>query len=199
MWLPKRLLDSLNLTRNSHSLVLLTGLLFQHRYFRSKFQNTQFSSLHVNLKSKELSASLCPLPWFWPSGARRCWQTVLQLHMVGLWLPLLFAGEGGHVLAPTQAPLPGSDLPNYHPAKRPLARAGLSLCWVSSQHFLSVRAGNLCFSASSLGFFCFLFPPSPQSPSLSSLSTHSITSTFSLRRISPTVFIASPCCPDMKS
>lgn len=149
-------------------------------------------------KIKQLCAWLCPFLWFWPSGTRRCWQTLVQLHMAVLWLPLLFGGEGNHVLAPTQAPLPGSDLPNYHPTKRPLTGLACPLCWGSSQHCFSV-SGALHFSASSLESFCFLFASSPHSPSLSSLSTHSITSTISLRRISPVGFIASPRCPDMKS
>lgn len=38
------------------------------------------------------------LYWIWPSENRRCWQTLLQLHMVALWLPLLFKREGRRVL-----------------------------------------------------------------------------------------------------
>lgn len=80
-------------------------------------------------------------------------------------------------LSSSQAALPGSDLPNYHPykeAKRPLTRAGLSpLCWFSSQRFFNVRAETLHRSPSSHSTFLLLTPsslsPTFPLPSFSSL------------------------------
>lgn len=40
-----------------------------------------------------------------PQKSRRCWQTLLQIHMVALWLPLLFKGEGRHALTLIQTGL----------------------------------------------------------------------------------------------
>lgn len=151
------------------------------------------------LKTKQICASLCPLHWFWPSETRRCWQAPLQLHMVVLWLPLLFRGEERRVLAPIQAPLPGSDLPNYHPAKRPLTRAGLSPLLGLQPAFLQCQSWNSAFFCLFTQDLSASYSLLPLTPHPSHLSTHSITNTFSLRRSSPMVFIARPRCPDMKS
>lgn len=109
--------------------------------------------------------------------------------------------EDVFALSSKQAPLPGSDLPNYHPykeAKRPLTRAGLSPPLVLQPAFLQCQSRNCIFLPLHARPFCFLlsFPPSLP-PSLSCLSTYSITNTFATR-ISPVLLTARPCCLDMK-
>lgn len=95
--------------------------------------------------------------------------------MAAWWLPLLFRGEGRHVLAPIQAPLPGSDLPNYHPPRETFNKGWLVPSAGSPASISSVSELELCiFLPPHTGSFCFLLTPSPHSPSLSSLSTHSI-------------------------
>lgn len=87
------------------------------------------SSLQVPKKK----AKLCPTMSFIGSGPRKT-EGVGKLCCNSIWLLCgslcsLKGKEDVFSLPSRPAPLPGSDLPNYHPykeAKRPLTRAGLS-------------------------------------------------------------------------
>lgn len=78
--------------------------------------------------------------------------------------------EDVFALSSKQAPLPGSDLPNYHPykeAKRPLTRAGLSPPLVLQPAFLQCQSCNCIFLPLHARAFCFLLssPPLSHHPS----------------------------------
>lgn len=80
--------------------------------------------------------------------------------------------EDVFALSSRQAPLPGSDLPNYHPykeAKRPLTRAGLSPLLVLQPAFLQCQSRNCIFLPLHAWSFCFLLSPS-LSPTIPLLS-----------------------------
>lgn len=152
-------------------------------------------------------AKLCLTLSFIGSGPQKT-EGVGKLCCNSIWLLCgslcsLKGKEDTFSLSSSQAALPGSHLPNYHPykeAKRPLTRAGLSpLRWFSSQCLFNVRAVTLHLSASPRRIFLLLAQPSPSlPPSLSYLSTRSITNRFSTRIIPPVLLTASPCCPDVK-
>lgn len=107
------------------------------------------------------------LYWIWPSKNRRCWQTLLQLHMVALWLPLLFKREGRRVLTLIQT---GSAARLWSSKLSPLQRGKetFNKDWLvpsagspSIHHFFSVRAVILHLSTSSCPVFLLLTQSCP--------------------------------------
>lgn len=101
-------------------------------------------------------AKLCLTMSFIGSGlqkSRRCWQTLLQIHMVALWLPLLFKGEGRHALI--------------------LIQTGFAARLWSSK-LSSLQRGRETFNKS------WLVPFAASPTSVSSVSEHCISASFHL-------------------